>query len=69
MVADKFAQYDSLIEESQKEHELDDAEIERLKLEAEALRAADEARAVNRARVRQSIEAKRATKENEDGGN
>jgi hypothetical protein len=70
MVADKFAQYDSLIEERQKEHELDDAEIERLKLEAEALRAADEARAVNRAKVRQSIETKRAaSKENDDGGN
>jgi len=70
MVADKFAQYDSLIEERMKEHEKDDAEIERLKLEAEALRAADEKRAANRAYVRQSIETKRAAaKENDDAGN
>ncbi len=44
MVADKFAQYDNLIEERQAEHERDDAEIERLKREAAALRAAEEER-------------------------
>ncbi len=70
MVADKFAQYDSLIVERLEEHAKDDAEIARLKAEAEALRAADEARAVNRAKVRESIESKRAAeKENEDAGN
>jgi len=33
-IEDKFAQYDNLIEEQQKEHESDDAEITRLKEEA-----------------------------------
>lgn len=44
MVADKFAQYDNLIEERQAEHERDDAEIERLRREAAALRAAEKER-------------------------
>lgn len=44
MVADKFAQYDSLIEEREKQHADDDAEIERLKREAAALRAAEDDR-------------------------
>ncbi len=44
MVADKFAQYDSLIEERQAEHERDDAEIERLKYEAAALRKLEQER-------------------------
>jgi uncharacterized small protein (DUF1192 family) len=39
MIADKFAQYDNLIEERQKEHELDDAEIARLQEEAAAREA------------------------------
>ena len=70
MVEDKFAQYDNLIKYRMEQERLDDEEIARLKIEAEALRAADEARAVNRARVRQSIETKRAVaKEKEDGGN
>jgi hypothetical protein len=44
MVEDKFAQYDNLIEEREAEHEADDAEIERLKREAAALRASQEER-------------------------
>jgi len=44
MVADKFAQYDNLIEERERQNADDDAEIERLKREAAALRAAEEER-------------------------
>lgn len=44
MIEDKFAQYDSLIESRQEEHEKDDEEIERLKKIAEELKAAEQAR-------------------------
>lgn len=44
MIEDKFAQYDSLIESRQEEHEKDDAEIERLKKVAAELKAAEQAR-------------------------
>jgi hypothetical protein len=44
MVEDKFAQYDNLIEEREREIAEDDAEIERLKVEAAALRALEEKR-------------------------
>lgn len=44
LVADKFAQYDNLIAERNRQNAEDDAEIERLKREAAALRAAEEDR-------------------------
>lgn len=60
MIEDKFAQYDSLIEEREKEHELDDAEIERLKKVAAAQAAAEQERkdkaAARRAAARAALE-------------
>lgn len=44
MVVDKFAQYDNLIEERERQIAEDDAEIEKLKREAAALRALEEKR-------------------------
>ena len=52
LVADKFAQYDNLIEERNRQRAEDEAEIERLKREAAALRAEQEAEDARRAKVR-----------------
>ena len=57
MIEDKFAQYDSLIEEREKEHEADDAEIARLKAIAEAVAAAEQERKDNEASRRSAASA------------
>jgi hypothetical protein len=60
MIADKFAQYDSLIEEKELKHQADDVEIARLKRVAEELAAAEQARkdkeAARRAAARAALE-------------
>ncbi len=60
MVADKFAQYDNLIEANQQQKIIDDEEIERLKWEAVNLRAAEKKRedkeAARRAAARAYLE-------------
>ena len=60
MIEDKFAQYDSLIEAREKEHEADDKEIARLREIAEAVAAAEQERkdkeAARRAAARAALE-------------
>ena len=55
----RYAQQQSLIEDLQRGHDDDDAEIERLKQEAAALRASDKEGAARRESVRQRILTKR----------
>ena len=69
MIEDRFNQYDNLIQDQEKEHAADDAEIERLREEVAAAKAVVAARLAKRASVRERYIQKSEEKDNESKSN